>query len=60
MNNPCDSIKDRLGQFSIEDAINKGKINKKTTIVEPTARNTGIGLAFSCTKISFKNYPSST
>lgn len=50
MNNPGDSIKDRLGQFLIEDAINKGKINKKTTIVEPTAGNTGIGLALATQK----------
>lgn len=45
MKNPGGSIKDRLGQFLIEDALAKGKINAKTTIIEPTAGNTGIGLA---------------
>lgn len=50
MYNPGGSIKDRLGQFLIEDAINKGKINNKTTIVEPTAGNTGIGLALAAQK----------
>ncbi len=45
MFNPGGSIKDRLGQYMIQDGIDKGKINATTTIIEPTAGNTGIGVA---------------
>jgi cystathionine beta-synthase (O-acetyl-L-serine) len=43
--NPGGSIKDRLGMELIETALNEGKIQKGGTIIEPTAGNTGIGLA---------------
>ncbi|MCD5504510.1 PLP-dependent cysteine synthase family protein [Lactobacillus delbrueckii] len=46
MFNPGGSIKDRLGQYMIQDAIDHGKVTEgKTTIIEPTAGNTGIGMA---------------
>ncbi|KAA8370917.1 cysteine synthase family protein [Leuconostoc carnosum] len=45
MFNPGGSIKDRLGQFLIADGIKRQVINQNTTIIEPTAGNTGIGLA---------------
>ncbi|WP_334329384.1 PLP-dependent cysteine synthase family protein [Companilactobacillus sp. HBUAS59699] len=45
MFNPGGSIKDRLGINLIEDGIIKGLITSGTTIIEPTAGNTGIGLA---------------
>lgn len=45
MFNPGGSIKDRLGVKLIKTAFNNGLINKDTTIIEPTAGNTGIGLA---------------
>jgi len=44
MLNPGGSIKDRLGMKLIEDAFEKGLIDKDSTIIEPTAGNTGIGL----------------
>lgn len=43
--NPGGSVKDRLGMELLEDAIRNGKIKPGGTIIEPTAGNTGIGLA---------------
>lgn len=43
--NPGGSVKDRLGQELIEEALKAGKISKRGTIIEPTAGNTGIGIA---------------
>lgn len=45
MFNPGGSIKDRLGQYLISDAWQRKVIDGRTTIIEPTAGNTGIGLA---------------
>ncbi|WP_416827382.1 PLP-dependent cysteine synthase family protein [Ectobacillus polymachus] len=43
--NPGGSIKDRLGKHMIEVALEKGLVKHGGTIIEPTAGNTGIGLA---------------
>ncbi|MGF9963270.1 O-acetylserine dependent cystathionine beta-synthase [Bacillus rhizoplanae] len=43
--NPGGSVKDRLGRELIEDALARGVVAPGGTIIEPTAGNTGIGLA---------------
>ncbi|MQS52806.1 PLP-dependent cysteine synthase family protein [Companilactobacillus mishanensis] len=45
MFNPGGSVKDRLGMNLIENGRKIGKIKDGTTIIEPTAGNTGIGVA---------------
>ncbi|MGG0178351.1 PLP-dependent cysteine synthase family protein [Gottfriedia acidiceleris] len=48
--NPGGSVKDRLGMELLESAINEGKLEKGGTVIEPTAGNTGIGLALAAIK----------
>ncbi|GGE43139.1 cysteine synthase [Pullulanibacillus camelliae] len=43
--NPGGSIKDRLGQELVQAALNSGELSEGGTIIEPTAGNTGIGIA---------------
>src|SRR5271167_4346088 len=52
--NPLWSVKDRIGVAMIDAGEREGKINKDTTIVEPTSGNTGIGLAFCCAARGYK------
>ncbi len=45
--NPSGSVKDRIGKYMIADAERRGILKKGSTIVEATAGNTGLGIAFS-------------
>lgn len=44
--NPAGSVKDRVGKAMIEDAEQTGRLKPGGTIIETTAGNTGLGIAF--------------
>ena len=44
--NPSGSVKDRTAMYMIEDAEKRGVLKKGGTIIEGTAGNTGLGIAF--------------
>lgn len=44
--NPSGSVKDRTGKYMIADAEAKGLLKPGATIIEATAGNTGLGIAF--------------
>ncbi len=46
MYNPSGSVKDRIGEYMIKAAEKAGKLKKGGTIIEATAGNTGLGIAF--------------
>ena len=52
--NPAGSAKDRVALEMIEDAENKGLLNKNSVIIEPTSGNTGIGLASVCASKGYR------
>jgi len=52
--NPSGSVKDRTGLFMLSDAYKKGLIKDGTTIVEATAGNTGLGIAFAALNYKVK------
>ncbi|RKD32642.1 PLP-dependent cysteine synthase family protein [Lacrimispora algidixylanolytica] len=44
--NPSGSVKDRIGTYMIQDAVKRGVLKPGDTIIEATAGNTGLGIAF--------------
>ncbi len=44
--NPSGSVKDRIGLYMVEDAKHRGILKSGGAIVEATAGNTGLGIAF--------------
>ncbi|WP_027965101.1 PLP-dependent cysteine synthase family protein [Halalkalibacillus halophilus] len=52
--NPGGSVKDRLGVELLEDALSSGQLSPGGTIIEPTAGNTGIGLALAAVNQGFR------
>lgn len=53
--NPAGSIKDRVAKAMLDAAIDSGKINKDSVIIEPTSGNTGIGLAAAAAAYGMKS-----
>lgn len=52
--NPGSSVKDRISLAMINDLEAKGKLNKDSTIIEPTSGNTGIGLSLVAASRGYK------
>lgn len=52
--NPAGSVKDRIGQAMIADAEQRGLLQPGGTIVEGTAGNTGLGIAFAALNRGYK------
>lgn len=52
--NPGGSVKDRLGLELLKEAVESGKLQPGGTIIEPTAGNTGIGLALAAINSGYK------
>jgi cysteine synthase A len=44
--NPSGSVKDRTGKYMVKDAEDRGLLKPGSTIIEATAGNTGLGIAF--------------
>lgn len=52
--NPFSSVKDRIGEAMLADALERGVLRQGMYIVEPTSGNTGIGVAFAAAVHGFR------
>jgi cysteine synthase A len=52
--NPLGSIKDRVALNIVEEALERGDIDRDSTLIEATSGNTGIGLAGVCASLGIK------
>src|SRR5690625_2643468 len=52
--NPGGSVKDRIAAHMLQAAEAEGKLRPGGTVIEPTAGNTGIGLAMACRQAGYK------
>jgi cystathionine beta-synthase len=52
--NPGGSIKDRIGTYMLEQAVESGELKPGGTIIEGTSGNTGVGLAMYATLHGYK------
>jgi len=53
--NPGASIKDRIGKYMLERMLERGDVPPGGTIIEPTAGNTGIGLAIAAEQLGLES-----
>lgn len=52
--NPGGSVKDRIGKYILEQLLDQGMIPPGGTVIEPTAGNTGIGMAIAAAKLDLE------
>ena len=52
--NPGASVKDRIGKYMLERMLDDGDLAPEGTVIEPTAGNTGIGLAIAAGQLDLE------
>ncbi|WP_137289709.1 PLP-dependent cysteine synthase family protein [Natronorubrum halophilum] len=52
--NPGASVKDRIGRYMLEKMLERDELSEGGTVIEPTAGNTGIGLAIAAGQLDIE------